>query len=167
LPGSRQHARSDKETTMKAARTLTLLAALACLAMLAPTPAPAADDTEVPSFKTTKDKDNKDFATKVGTAIIKAARAKPIDIELKKHEIKSPKAGRKEMHIEMTYTGAISKKLKKDPFNAKMVVKIDSSDADKWEVLDIDYEDDNKSLGKLSAKPNEKKIIALKKQFNR
>jgi hypothetical protein len=167
LSGGRLYARSNKEITMKATRSLTLLAALACLAILAPTPVRSADDPEVPSFKTTKDKDTKEFATKVGSTIIHAARSKPIDIELKKYEIKSPKTGRKEMHIQMTYTGTVSKKLKKDPFNAKMVVKIDSSDADKWEVIDIDYEDDNKSLGKLSPKPNATKINALKKKFNR
>jgi hypothetical protein len=152
---------------MKALRMLSLGAAVACLALLASTPVLAADDDDVPAFKTTKDKDNKAFVTKVGTAIIKAARKAPIDIELKKYEYKSPKTGRKELHINMTYTGTLSKKLKKEPFNAEMVVKLDTSDADKWEVLDIDYKDDNKTLGKLTAKPNEKKIIALKKQFNR
>ena len=152
---------------MKATRILGLCAALACLALLAGNSSRAADDVDIPSFKTTKDKDTKAFVTRVGTAIVKAARSRPIDIEMKNYEYKSPKTGRKELRIKMAYTGTASKKLKKDPFIANMVVKIDSSDADKWEVLDIEYEDNNNSLGKLTAKPNEKKINALKKQFNR
>jgi len=67
----------------------------------------------------------------------------------------------------MSYTGALSKRLKRAPFTSDIVVKLDTSDTDKWEVLDIEYEDNNNSAGKLTAKPNMKKVQALKTQFNR
>jgi len=147
---------------------LGLCAGLACLAVLASNNLTrAADDSDVPSFKSTKDKDNKAFVKKVGTAIIKAARAKPIDIELKKYAYKPVKGkkGRKELHITMNYTGTFSKKvLKKPPFVADIVVDLDTSDEDKWEVVDIKYKDDNK-VSKVGY--SEKKVMALKKPFNR
>jgi len=147
---------------------LGLCAALACLTVLAGNDLTrAADSTDVPSFRSTKDKDSKVFVKKVGTAIIKAARASPIDIELKKYEYKPVKGkkGRKQLLITMNYTGTFSKKvLKKPPFVSDIVVDLDTSDEDKWEVLDIKYKDDNK-VSKVGY--SEKKVMALKKQFNR
>ena len=60
----------------------------------------------------------------------------------------------------MNWKGAITKK----KVQSTILVKIDASDKDKWEVTNIDYEDDNKvSL----TKPNAGNIQDLIKKFNR
>jgi hypothetical protein len=147
---------------MKAIRMSCLCAALALLAVLAGTPARAADE-EVPSFKKRGDNE-KTFVTKVGTAIVKAAHptAKTIEVDKdKKYEITEPKKGRKELRIRMTYQGAVSKLVKKTPYVADIVVLVDSTDKEKWEVLNIKYKDDNK------VPHSEKKVQALISRFNK
>jgi hypothetical protein len=147
---------------MKTTRKLGLLAALACLAALAGQSARAADD-DVPSFRKRGDneKEQKAFVTRVGTAIVKAARTKPQKIELEKYELGNPRdrKGRTNLKIKMNYSGLITKK----KYTADILIKIDSSDKDAWEVLSIDYKDSNNSpLG-----PSEKKIRALIPKLNR
>jgi hypothetical protein len=122
------------------------------------------EDVVAPSFKNSKDKDTKDFVTRVGTVIVKAARSRPQEIELDRYEYNKTNPGRRELVIRMTYTGKVSKLLKKKKYTATIKVKIDSSDNDSWEVLSIDYKDDN-SLSLLS--PSEKKVRKLIPQFNR
>jgi len=136
----------------------TLLATLLCA--FAVTSAVRADEEDgLPSFKTGKKRDTKEFVTKVGTAIVKAARAKPASVEMTDYAYTEPKSGRRELKIDMTYKGSLTKKA----FKSTIVVKIDSSE-DKWEVLNIDYKDDNKvSL----AGPNQKNIQALIPKFNK
>jgi hypothetical protein len=141
---------------MKAIRKLSLLAALACLLWL--TGSVRAADDEVPTFKKRGDQE-KAFVTKVGASIIKAARFKPQKIELDKYEITDPKKDRKDLKIKMIYHGLVTKK----KYTADITVKVDSGDKDKWEVLRIDYEDNNPSL----TKPNRTKIDDLVKKFNR
>jgi hypothetical protein len=133
---------------------------LASLALLAAVPAArAADDDELPSFQKRGDKE-KDFVSKVGTAIVKAARTGPTKIELDEYKFTDPKKDRKDLNIKMNWVGGISKK----KFVSTIVVKIDTSDDKNWEVLSIDYKDDNSvSL----TKPNGTKIKELEKKFNR
>ena len=59
-------------------KPIRVLAGVVCLLFLA-TATVRADDEEdaVPSFKSSTKKDTKEFVTKVGTAILKAARSKP------------------------------------------------------------------------------------------
>jgi len=154
----------DKEkATMKA--TLSLgVALLTALALLAAVPAARAADDDVPSIKKhpdeKKEKEFKQFATDVGTAVVKAARLKPADLELEDYKITEPKKDHKELKIVMNWKGGLTKK----KFQSTIVVKIDASDKDKWEVTNIDYSDDNKvSL----AKPDAAKIQALVKTLNR
>jgi len=132
------------------------VALLAVLAFLVVAPSVRADD---PSFKKRGDKE-KQFVEEVGTAIVKAARTKPVSIEMDSYKITEPKKGRKELKITMNWKGAITKK----KFVSTIVVKIDVSDKDVWEVANIDYEDDNNVSG---GKPRQNEIQALIKKFNR
>jgi len=140
--------------------TLTLGAALtACLALTAWAPAARADD-DPPSFKKRGDKE-REFVAEVGTAIVKAARTGPTKIELdsyKFEEVKDKK-DRKDLRITMNWVGGITRK----KFTSSIVVKIDTSDDKKWDVLNIDYKDDSISLGK----PRQPKIQELIKKLNR
>lgn len=118
-----------------------------------------ADEETVPSFRSVSKRETKEFVTKVGGAIIKVARAKPQKIELEKYEYTSPKAGRTELVMKMHYHGLVTKQ----KYTADITVIIDSADKDKWEVLNVRYKDNNKSI----MNPNEKKIQELIKEFNK
>jgi hypothetical protein len=124
-------------------------------------PIRAADEPAVPSFKKTKDKDNKEFVGKVFENVVKAARAKTKNYKVEKYEYVNvkDKPNRKELHITGTWDGAlISKNVKTD-----ITVKLDTSDKDAWEVLSIDYKDSLKTTGQ---NPNRTKIDELVKTFN-
>jgi hypothetical protein len=143
--------------------TLTFgVALLTGLALLVSAPAARAADDDVPSFKK-RDKDKeKEFVTDVGTVILKAARSGPAKIELDTYKLKDvkDKKDRKDLEITMNWQGGITKK----KFVSTIVVQIDTSNDKEWEVINIDYKDDNKvSL----AKPNATKIQELIKKFNR
>jgi hypothetical protein len=135
-------------------------ALLVGLAVLAGGTAYAADDDDVPTFKKRGDME-KAFVEKVGIAIVKAARtATKVELDPeKKYEITDPKKARKDLKIYMNWVGAVTKK----KYTSEIVVKIDSSDKDKWEVLNIEYKDDSISV----TKPNTRKIQELIKKFNR
>jgi hypothetical protein len=144
---------------MKTLSMFSLCAALVGLAALTGNSARAADD-DVPSIKKrpTGAKEEKEWVTKVGTAIVKAARTTK-DVELKKYEFKEPKKNFTDLKITMTYKGIATKK----EYTANITVKIDSSNKDKWEVLNIDYKDDG-TTGLLG--PSTKSIQALIPKFN-
>jgi hypothetical protein len=114
----------------------------------------AADDAI--SFKKRGDEEKR-FVTAVGTAIVKAAHKTAKSIELVKYEYTKPKANRTELVLKMEYHGAASGKR----YVADIAVKIDSSNKDAWEVLNIDYADNN------SVPHSEKKIQELIKQMNK
>jgi hypothetical protein len=139
--------------------TLTLGAGVAALALLVAAPSARAADDDVPSFKKRGDKEKK-WVEEVGTAIVKAARSKPADVELDTYKITEPKKGRKELKITMNWKGYITKK----KFTSTILVKIDVNDKDVWEVANIDYEDTNTVS---AGKPNQNKIQKLIKEFNR
>jgi hypothetical protein len=130
--------------------------ATALALLLAAAPARAADDNV--SFKKRGDAE-KQFVTKAVSKVIKAARSKPQKIALLRHEYKNPKANRTELHTKAEYFGVVTKKR----YVADIVFIIDSSDKDAWEVVNIKYSDTNPS----PAGPNEKKIQALIKEFNK
>jgi hypothetical protein len=102
--------------------------------------------------------EEKAFVTRVGEAIVKAAHGTAKKITLDKYEYTQPKAGRTDLTMTLEYHGAVTDKR----YKADVVVKIDSSDKNAWEVLNIDYVDTNTAV-----KHNEKKIQELIRQFNK
>lgn len=108
------------------------------------------------SFKKRGDEEKR-FVAAVGTAIVKAAHKTARKVELVKHEYAKPRANRTELTIKMEYRGAVSGKR----YVADVVVKIDTSNKDAWEVLNIEYSDNN------NVPHNEKKIQELIKQLNK
>jgi hypothetical protein len=130
----------------------------ALLCVLVGVRAARADD-DLPSFKADKHRETKEFVAKVGSAIIKAGRLKPQNMEVDRYEYTKPKAGRTELKVKMIYHGLVTKK----KYTADILVKLDSSDPNKWEVLNITYKDDNPSL----TKPNARNIQELIPKFNK
>jgi hypothetical protein len=108
------------------------------------------------SFRKRGDEEKR-FVASVGTAVVKAAHKTGRKIELLKYEYARPKPNRTNLVLKMEYHGAATGKR----YVADIVIKIDSSNKDAWEVLNIDYSDNN------SVPYNEKKIQELIKQMNR
>ena len=117
------------------------------------------DDPPVPSFKSDKGRETKEFVTKVGTVVVKAARSKPTKIELEKYEYTKVKPGRTELKVKMIYYGLVTKK----KYNADIVVQLDSSDANKWEVLNIKYTDNSTNVLKANTKGVQELILKFNK----
>ena len=128
------------------------LAVLGVAILLAPA-ARAADD--VPNFNKRGEND-KEFAKRVGMTIVKKARPTTKDFTLQDHKFKEVKPGRTELHLEIGYKGATGF----TKYTAKPVVLIDTSNKDKWEVVRIDYEDNNKLPF------SRKNVESLVKDFN-
>lgn len=108
------------------------------------------------SFKKRGDEEKR-FVRTVGTAIIKAAHKSAKKIDLVKYEYTKLKADRTNLTIKMEYHGVVSDKR----YIADIVVKIDSSNKDAWEVLNIDYTDNN------NIRHNVQKIQDLIKEMNK
>jgi hypothetical protein len=108
------------------------------------------------SFKRRGDEEKR-FVTAAGTAVVKAAHRTAKKIELVKYEYAKPRENRTELTIKMEYHGAVSGKR----YVADIVVKIDSSNKDAWEVLNIEYADNN------NVPYNEKRIQELIKELNK
>jgi len=128
------------------------LAVLGVAILLAPA-ARAADD--VPNFNKRGD-DDKEFAKRVGITIVKKARPTTKDFTLQNYKFKETKTGRTELQLEIGYKGATGF----TKYTAKPVVLIDTSNKDKWEVVRIDYEDNNKLTY------SRKNLENLVKEFN-
>ena len=109
------------------------------------------------SFKKRGDGE-KQFVTNVGTAIIHAAHTSAKKAALLKHEFTTPKANRTELAIKMEYYGVVTGKR----YVADIVVKIDSSNKNAWEVLNIEYADTNTGIS-----ANVKKVQELIKDMNK
>jgi hypothetical protein len=144
-----------KKESATMTRMGTRLAGAAMLASLfwGATITAAADDI---SFKKRGDEEKR-FVRTVGTAIIKAAHKSAKKIDLVKHEYTKPKADRTNLNIKMEYHGAVSDKR----YVADIVIKIDSSNKDAWEVLNIEYTDNN------NIRHNVQKIQELIKEMNK
>jgi len=137
-------------------KTLSWMAVAALAALLVAQSARAAD--EVPNINK-RGADEKKFAGKVAEAIVKAARTSiKGDVSLDKFTTKMPKPGRTEWHLTAGFKTAA---LKRDA-QADIVVHIDTSSKDKWEVTRIVYNDDVKSLAKF----NRKNVDALVDKLN-
>ena len=128
------------------------LAVLGVAILLAPA-ARAADD--VPNFNKRGEND-KEFAKRVGIAIVKKARPTTKDFTLQDHKFKEVKPGRTELRLEVGYKGATGF----TKYTAKPVILIDTTNKDKWEVLRIEYEDNNR------LPHNRKNLESLVKEFN-
>jgi len=126
--------------------------AILCAAVLV---APAARADDLPNFNKRDDSD-KEFAKRVGIAIVKKARPTTKDFTLQDFKFKDAKEGRTELHIEIGYKGATGF----TKYTANPVVIIDTSNKDKWEVLRIDYKDNNRLTF------SRKNVESLVKEFN-
>jgi hypothetical protein len=104
--------------------------------------------------------DEKAFVKKLAAEIVKQARTSinKDKVTLEKFEKKSPKEGRTEWHIKADFPGAATGK----EYTAEIVVLIDTSDKEKWEVLRIDYSDNSKSVVGY----NRKNVEAMVKKLN-
>jgi hypothetical protein len=116
----------------------------------------ASAGSEAPSFKRRSDNEKR-FAGEVAEAIIKAAHSTAKKPSLVSHEYVNPKANRTELKLKMEYVGAVTNK----KYLANATVKIDSSDKNAWEVLSIDYSDNN------NVPHSRKKLEELVKHMNR
>jgi hypothetical protein len=118
---------------------------------------------DVPSFnkRGEGDKGEKKFVEKVAETIVQEARSSAKDINLEEYKLKdvADKEGRKTLTFSASYKGAVTK----TKYTADIVVHIDSSNKEKWEVLRIEYKDDNKSPVGYSRK----KVDALVDAFNK
>jgi hypothetical protein len=130
--------------------------AVAVFVALAFTPLTRAADDEL-SFKK-RGSEEKHFAAQVGEAVVKAAHGSAKKVALLKYAYEQPKPNRTDLVLKMEYHGAVSDKR----YVADIVVKIDSTDKNAWEVLNIEYADTNTAF-----KANEKKIQELIKLFNK
>jgi hypothetical protein len=115
---------------------------------------------DVPNFnkRGTGEKEEKAFVEQVARAIVSEARTSAKDITLQSHEFKEPKEGRKDLKMSVGYKGAALG----TKYTADVTVSLDSSTPGKWEVLRIDYADNNKSLVGF----NRKNVEAMVKKFN-
>lgn len=101
--------------------------------------------------------EEKRFVESVGKAIIKAAHSTGKKPALLEYKYEKPKEGRTNLKMKMEFYGAATKKR----YIADIVVKIDSSNKEAWEVLNIEYSDND------SIPYSIKKVQALIKQFNK
>jgi hypothetical protein len=130
---------------------------LTCLPLVLVCASLACADEEDISFKK-RGNQEKRFVRAVGVAIVKAAHGTARKIDLIKYDNSEPKKGRTDLTIKMEYYGVATNKR----YLADIVVKIDSSNKDAWEVLNIDYADNNGAI-----KPNDRKIQELIRKLNR
>lgn len=99
----------------------------------------AADD-QVPTFKKRGDAEKK-FYEGVGLAVIKAVHPTGVNAAFLSHELRDEKlkADRKELLIKMEYKGPVTRKV----FQSDITIKLDTRNNEAWEVLHIDYKDNN------------------------
>jgi hypothetical protein len=131
-------------------------ALLAGAVLLAAGTGPARAADEDVSFKR-RGVEEKKFVADVGRAIIKAAHPTGKNPEMVRYDIKEPKPNRTEMHIEMDYKGQVTNKT----YRGNILVKIDSTNKDAWEVLNIEYSDNN------NIRYNVRNVQNLIKRFNK
>ena len=138
---------------MSRIRTLSRgLAVLSALALL--TAAVRAD--EVPRFRNKGDAEKK-FVSEAAVAIVKAAHYTAREPALEKYKFEEVKKGRTKLEIRASYKGRVTSK----EYFADIIVHIDTQDKDAWEVLRIEYSDNN------NIPYSRKKVDALIKKFNR
>jgi hypothetical protein len=119
---------------------------------------PFARADEVPHINKRGD-DEKKFAEQLATAIVRAARTSIKEVTLDEFKKKTPKEGRSEWLLTAGFKGAATGK----PYTANIVVLIDTSDKDNWEVLRIEYDDNSKNVVNF----NRKNVEDMVKKLNR
>jgi len=137
-------------------KTVSLVAAVALAALVVALPARAADE-DVPNINR-RGKDEKAFAARVAEAVVKTARTSVRDVTLEKFTSKTPKEGRTDWFMTANFKGRVSKK----DYTADIVVHIDTSDKDKWEVMRVEYKDNSKNV----VGPNQKNLRAIVDRLN-
>ena len=108
------------------------------------------------SFKRRGDAEKR-FVTAAGAAVVKAAHPTAKKIDLVEYKYTTPKPNRTDLAVKMEYHGKATNKR----YVANIVVKIDSSNKDAWEVLNIDYSDSN------NVPCSAKRVQELIKTFNK
>jgi hypothetical protein len=132
--------------------------ALVALAVLCLAGTPASAGEGLPSFRKSADREAKNFQERVFTAVIRAARTKPVDIRLAKGEYTDDGKERKELKLTGTYKGSFTRK----KFDVTVVIRIDTSNEKEWKVLKINYTDNNG----LMPTPRENRFSDLAKRLN-
>lgn len=117
--------------------------------------APVRGDDSI-SFKQRGDEEKR-FVARVGETIVRAAHGTSPKPALVKYEFTNPKPNRTELKLRMEYRGAVTDKR----YVADVTVIIDSTTKDAWEVLNIDYTDND------NVPANLKKLEVLIKDMNR
>jgi hypothetical protein len=135
-------------------RTPTLVTLLAAAALLLAAAGGRADEDV--SFKRRGDAEKR-FVTAAGTAVVKAAHPTAKKIDLIEYKYTNPKPNRTDLTLKMEYHGKATNKR----YVATIVVKIDSGNKDAWEVLNIDYSDNN------NVPYGAKRVQELIKTFNK
>jgi hypothetical protein len=120
--------------------------------------APAVRAEDVPNINKRGD-DEEEFVKKVGFAVVNAARPSVKRLTLQEYKFKEPKEGRKNLHISVGYRGGITS----TKYSADVIVKLDTSEKGRWEVLSIEYEDNNKNVVGW----NRKNVETLVKDINK
>ena len=131
------------------------LVAVCALALLAGSG--RADD--VPKFKKKGDQEKK-FYSEVCVAIIKAARTSARNPSLDRYELKEVEGKSNRYRLEMK--GKFSGIATGREYVANIVVHIDGTNKNSWEVLRIDYDDNSKNIVSW----NRKNLENLVKKFN-
>jgi hypothetical protein len=111
---------------------------------------------EVPKFRNKGDIEKK-FVSEAAVAIVKAAHFTAKDPALEKYKFEEVKKGRTKLEIRASYKGKVSGK----EYFADIVIHLDTLDKGSWEVLRIEYSDNN------NIPYSRKKVDALIKKFNR
>jgi len=106
------------------------------------------------------EKELKSFVTAMAQTIVAEARSSVTakDVILDESKIKEVKEGHMELRMSATYKGSLTK----TTYTADIVVHLDTSTKDKWEVLRIEYKDDNNNPVGYSKKG----VEALVNKFN-
>jgi hypothetical protein len=114
----------------------------------------------VPNFnkRGTSEKEEKAFVGEVARTIVSEARTSAKDITLQEYKLTDRGAGRTEPKISAGYKGAVTS----TKYTADITVSLDTRKPDQWEVLKIDYTDNNKNLVGFSRK----NVDALVQKFN-
>jgi hypothetical protein len=143
---------------MKTTLTALLIVALASQSFVGSARADDKKDDATPSFKK-RGESEKEFVAKVGEAVVKAVRTSPAKLEMAEYKITDPKPNRKVIAIKMNWAGSLTG----TKFKSDVKITVDPTDKENWEVLEIEYTDDNR----LAMTGKAEKLNALKAKFNR
>lgn len=118
----------------------------------------AGEDETIPTFKKRGDLERK-FYEEVGLSVLKAAHPTGGEPTFTGFELKEDgdKKDRKILVLKLQYKGRVTRKT----YEAEATLKLDTRKQDSWELLSLDYKDNN------NVTPNRAKLDALMKKLNR